>query len=167
MPEDPKGLPPEQSPASQPRYQQSRRKLGYIIFGVVVVVFLIGVWLLQSSKTKSYDPLVSSPSVPTPTRMVTMAVESPISGEVLLYRLEFNSITVQVDASSTAGVVVGVKVWAADEPEPEDWQDFQELVTIPWEFSTQTINVRFADDQGNVSDIYHESTVPPHSPPSY
>jgi hypothetical protein len=118
---------------------------------------------LISATTPPLSPTQPLPkNTPTFPRISPSAEESPIVGSVSIYRINGDTMTVQLIAQSSEGNVTSMKVWT-DSNNDSQWRPFSALVKIP---TSEFVYAQYLDDRGNLSQVYSDTIHPPQGPPN-
>jgi len=110
------------------------------------------------------DPQLLSAVNPTPITVdesvslmnVAPFADDTVTGTVQIYRMTDISMTLQIEAESSAGRVIEMLVWT-DNMEDAEWQPFTSYLELA---ASEYITVRFRDESGNVSSIVEETRYP-------
>lgn len=84
-----------------------------------------------------------------------------VTGSVLIYSMDVNTMTVQFVAQSTKGNITEMMVWT-DSNQTKNWQKFSTLLTLP---VNENVYVKYRDNLNNESQMYTDTTIPKNGPP--
>lgn len=125
-----------------------------VYHGVVGCSSLTTLTPLCTRQQQDAQPVLSGTSMATDSLASGSAGE--ISGSVVMFSATTLTMTVEVTATSSAGIITEVQVWS-DTMANTQWQPFTPLLWLPL---SEQVYVRFRDDQGNISDVYSTTPYP-------
>jgi hypothetical protein len=86
--------------------------------------------------------------------------DSVVGGNVMIYDISVDNITVQLIAQSSEGDITDMLIWTDSSP-AASWQPFTTLVDLP---ISDHVYARFRDELGNESGTFSDSIYPGESP---
>lgn len=134
---------------------------GYFVYTKGYITKLVSKNATLKTITPAPYPInTRSSSTPNPTAEPTPP--DVVTGEVIILRMDGDTMPVQFISQSTKGNITQMMVWTDSNPSKK-WQNYSSLLTLP---VSDNVFAKYRDNLGNESQTYSDSIFPSNSPPN-